>query len=1301
MLRGESGDLTGKLIAAGLGNFALNSLGKILDSPSIEAGLRSYGIVPRYHEASRTDVDRFTVVTNNWFASVSEASLDPAIPRQEASDLAATIIGASHRTHFVVGAGGSGKSAVLAQAARRLQDDGISVFAFRLDRLDSFSSTDDLGRVLGLSASPVAVVAEHINGQAAVLVIDQLDAASLLSGRLPENLASIEDLVREASAFENIQLVFGSRKFDIENDPRMRQLSTKPESDLFEVGNLTSDQVQEVLLAMGVDPAGLEQSQFELLSSPLNLRMLGGIVSQAAFPQFESANQLFDVFWERKANECRRRSGRQVRFDAIIFKIVDSISTEQSLAVPMSVLDGDDLSADAAYLVSENVLVRDGSKIAFFHESFFDYAFARRWMQSGQSLVDFVNGTKQELFRRSQVRQVLNYLREVNADRFRSELLALLTEPSVRFHIKAVALAVLKSLASPTTTDWTIVQMVLDTNPDFSEHVWTALRTDDWFDRLDSDGMIMDWLGMDEEQQRHALELMPTVARTKADRLAEVLRAHAHNPEIASWVRWVVRFADISESRPLFDVLLEAVRRGVYDTEAHSLWLSSYGLAQKKPDWAAELLGAFLIDRSGAMEPRPDGTLEALKDNDHTVIDLVQHASDAAPTLFVEKFAPYILGLLKTTEVADSEAPKPSRQFSAHYISFGTHELDQAIIVGLVRAFGKLISDDAATWELLEPFARDDHDVAQWILYKVALLQPSALALRIADVMLEGPHRFRGTDAFELAASVLSAICAHITDTQHQSLERQILDFRLPWDKQYKLRYRYDLLSALCESKLSPTGRKKLAEFRRQFSPKSTETIDSMASGFIRSPIPPDKARLLTDDQWIRAFIKHNQEGANWATFTGGVHELASMLQKSASENTDRFLVLALKLTSNVNPNYANAILLGVSQAEKCESSEAVFAAVRHIASLGHPENDQWLGLPLKRFRGHVPVDMVQLVADKVLTSPDPEFSDDEEQPSTADKIESQSMNCARGALALDLAVLLSADTDGILTNAVVGSLSQMASDPVVGVRAAVADVILTCLRFQPEQAITAFKILIDFSDSILSASTVRRLIHAVGYTDIDTVKLLIDRMLSSTVDGARERGGELAAMASAQWGLDGPLQRVRSGSDREARIGAARGCVYQLVGTTNRGQIALALTEFCNDQSPEVREASAEVAVQLRGERLAPYRGLLLSMINSPTFSDMSVQMFLTLEAAPDRVDDLAIAAARRFLEINNRDVADIRTAAAGDAREVGALLIRAYAQAVTDQQRAAVLDLVDQLLISGAYGVDSLVEASERQHD
>ena len=142
--------------------------------------------------------------------------------RVEARDLVDQLQESRARPLFVIGSGGGGKSAVLYQTVDRIEADGWPVLALRLDRIEPFSSTIELGQRRNLDVSPVTALAAVAQGGPSVLVIDQLDALSLASGRMPATFDVIIELLREARAFPEMRVILACREFDTKNDHRIR-----------------------------------------------------------------------------------------------------------------------------------------------------------------------------------------------------------------------------------------------------------------------------------------------------------------------------------------------------------------------------------------------------------------------------------------------------------------------------------------------------------------------------------------------------------------------------------------------------------------------------------------------------------------------------------------------------------------------------------------------------------------------------------------------------------------------------------------------------------------------------------------------------------------------------------------------------------------------------------------------------------------------------------------------------------------------------------------------------------------------
>ena len=181
------------------------------------------------------------------------------------------------------------------------------------------------------------------------------------------------------------------------------------------------------------------------------------------------------------------------------------------------------------------------------------------------------------------------------------------------------------------------------------------------------------------------------------------------------------------------------------------------------------------------------------------------------------------------------------------------------------------------------------------------------------------------------------------------------------------------------------------------------------------------------------------------------------------------------------------------------------------------------------------------------------------------------------------------------------------------------------------------------------------------------------------------------------EWERPDLLQAAQQG-DARIRTGLAKFLAVKVDRTSHRALAVSTLTPLFEDEDESVREAAASVAPHLRERRLRPYASLLLALIASPAYRPATPQIFLTLEHAPDRVSDLELAAAQRFLDEFSDEAGDIRTGAAGDAHSVSELVVRGLAGSRDLEERSNLLDVLDKLLEIGVYGIGEAIASFER---
>ena len=181
----------------------------------------------------------------------------------------------------------------------------------------------------------------------------------------------------------------------------------------------------------------------------LHLILLEAIASESDPLDFGTITDLFARYWQRKARDADEHAGRVSRGTNVVETATSYMSGHLRLSVPVSRLESAGLLADAEALESENVLVADAGAYRFFHESFFDYAFARLYLAGGKTIHDLLAGDDQDLFRRAQVRQLLAQQRDSDYPAYIGALSELLNGDDIRFHLKQLILAWLAATAEP------------------------------------------------------------------------------------------------------------------------------------------------------------------------------------------------------------------------------------------------------------------------------------------------------------------------------------------------------------------------------------------------------------------------------------------------------------------------------------------------------------------------------------------------------------------------------------------------------------------------------------------------------------------------------------------------------------------------------------------------------------------------------------------------------------------------------------------------------------------------------------
>ena len=308
--------------------------------------------------------------TNRFLDVARRRLIQHVLVPQSASATLLSRLDETSSDSVVTGKAGGGKTACVIEVAERLRERGQPVLAFRLDRIPpSVHTTTDLGQHLRLEESPVLVLAAAAEaaGRPGVLMVDQLDAVSTMSGRSSAAFDLVEGLIEEArgmGARTTIHTVVVCRSFDWKNDPRLRRLLPEDHDDRIDVTDFQSDEVATILTRAGFDPALFRARQLELLRLPQNLSLfLEAGFDPSVAPAFQTATKLFHQYWENKQSTVAEIVGAD-HWMPVMETLCGDMNAEQRLSVPRERLDGIP-RAYVRQLASGGVLTDDGHRYGF------------------------------------------------------------------------------------------------------------------------------------------------------------------------------------------------------------------------------------------------------------------------------------------------------------------------------------------------------------------------------------------------------------------------------------------------------------------------------------------------------------------------------------------------------------------------------------------------------------------------------------------------------------------------------------------------------------------------------------------------------------------------------------------------------------------------------------------------------------------------------------------------------------------------------------------------------------------------
>ena len=319
---------------------------------------------------------------------------------------------------LLVGNAGVGKSVIIKKVIQRLESDEIKCFAIKADKLQTpagFTNNEHLEQLRNTFAS-------LIQEKRAVLIIDQIDALSqyINSDRNKlENITTLISFFADDDNLRNVRIIVSCRSFDLDFDPKLSLLKREPQIKL---GLLDKQDVEKVLdrLKVGLYKE-LDKKTISVLLTPQHLNLFCRVYRKNKRKDYSSITDLYDELWLQVIglSEAKINKGKA---EKILYDLTLKIYDDETLT-PLWDYDISELK-EANYLISEGIIEKTGNRATFFHQSMYDYVFARYYTKEKRSLIQDLLAEKkhQGLFVRTTVNFVLDYESAKNIKQYKEDV---------------------------------------------------------------------------------------------------------------------------------------------------------------------------------------------------------------------------------------------------------------------------------------------------------------------------------------------------------------------------------------------------------------------------------------------------------------------------------------------------------------------------------------------------------------------------------------------------------------------------------------------------------------------------------------------------------------------------------------------------------------------------------------------------------------------------------------------------------------------------------------------------------------
>lgn len=851
---------------------------------------------------------------------------------------------------LLIGEAGSGKSALLAELTSRLEGDGTTVFAIKADTLPvDLRTVADIGLALGMSGQIDHELAALALERRVVLIIDQLDAVSDVMDRSSARMRLLLRLVRMISDRHlPVHVVISSRPFEAAHDARFHQL----QAEEFKLDLPTTDEVNALLDAVGIDRELIEASLMETLRRPFALKLFVEITKRGGHLPGLTSAQLLDRWLETAS--LGSESERANSIDLMNRLAADMITTE-TLWRPADSYEM--YSRDAlARCEACGLIVRNAGKIGFSHQSWLD-DFQAKGFRTGQDLTEYAWHNQGSLFVRAAVLRSLQRLRLYEPSAYAAAAESLLFDPRTRRHLRHLVVDVFAVNPIPTDREAAWVEALLQSDPILARRAITKL-VPYWANWRDALARIVPTLMVDDRFHWNAVQALAAEAALEPDNVANLIERHWDEAKFDRVAFSVVEQSGVITSKieERLNVILDRTK---IDDYAISHLVTTLRADQRFTD-ASRIVYTWAMRIEGDRHHGP---------RLHNVEKLAQDAPLELATSLLPWFIATAQKEVDKQHPARCRFPK-SRSLPRDWNFNGKRDSPYEALRIALRSLAQ--ADPLTALALVDPIQHIEIDEVQELVTETLMAGGAECAQAAIKFLRADERRFcigdarvqleRGVSSTQMglvSQELIEAISGHLDHDVladfRDAIERWTIysngEFadsdvdlrrkRLQWADEHRM----ELLDRLPPNLLTPRRRRQISDWRTQNPrPKGKVNVRGMA-GFVGSPMSETAMAKANDDMLFKKLDEIDDSAPERSLgrrfLEGGVHELGQAFAAFGKSYPERAIRIAReRFQPGRHEKVAGALVSELSGVTEIDAS-VVLALVEELSDRGF-ESRSW-----------------------------------------------------------------------------------------------------------------------------------------------------------------------------------------------------------------------------------------------------------------------------------------------------------------------------------------------------------------------